>query len=509
MTILIFHFSFVILSLKRHASPMIDDKWKMKKIEHTGLLYLIPCAAAGLAMAFLFDDSCQLDGGVHFLFAKWAWKHPELFVGVWSRPLYTFIYSFPALLGYRAARIFTVFICLAIAWQTGRLAEDLKIGRAPLAIALVWLQPSFFLFCADNMTEPIFALAFVIALRLHYRGHRTTGMLIASLLILARPEGFFLGILWCVWQILTQRFKDAKNFLFSPLRLCAFASISAGALIWWLAALIITGDPLFIKHNWPSNWPLTGTIYGAAGLTAYPIRLPEIVGPLLLAPFFFGLYYLIKRRELFTITSAFLLLFGLHTVLRAFGLLGSAGYPRYMIAVSPAIAIITLVGWNEISDRWFSRASRPIRTACAALIISISAVINLLYADGAEWSRDARAIAEVHSWFEAHPLPITRLIWSAPYSCILFDRDPWENPVFTRNRELDLKLLRDSPPGTLAVWDERVGPRWTGLKAGDFEEAGYRRLHSQSFTLNGYILDSSWFGYGGPRQQVIHLLYKP
>jgi hypothetical protein len=489
----------------------------MKIIEHPGFLCLIPCAVAGLAMAFLFDDSCQLDGGVHFLFAKWAWHHPELFVGVWSRPLYTLIYAFPALSGYRAARIFTVFICLAIAWQTGRLAEDLKIRRAPLAIPLVWLQPSFFLFCADNMTEPIFALAFVIALRLHHQGHRTTGMLIASLLILARPEGFFLGILWCVWAaecgMRNAECGMKRNFLFIPhsafrIPHSAIPILATGSFIWWLAALIITGDPLFIKHNWPSNWPLTGTIYGAAGLTAYPIRLPEIVGPLLLAPFFFGLYYLIKRREHFTITSAFLLLFGIHMVLRAFGLLGSAGYPRYMIAISPAIAIITLVGWNEISDRWFSRASRLIRTACAALIISISAVVNLLYADGAEWSRDARAIAEVHSWFESHPLPITRLIWSEPYSCILFDRDPWENPVFTRNREIDLKLLKDSPPGTLAVWDERVGPKWTGLRAGDFEEAGYRRLHSQSFILNGYILERSWFGYGGPRAQVIYLFYK-
>src|SRR5919198_750184 len=106
-------------------------------------IWLIPCVIAGLAMVFLFDDSCQLDGGMHFLFAKWAWTHSELFVGVWSRPLYTIIYSSPALIGYQATRIFTVLICLAIAWQTWRLAEELKIGHAPFAAMLLWLQPSF------------------------------------------------------------------------------------------------------------------------------------------------------------------------------------------------------------------------------------------------------------------------------------------------------------------------------------------------------------------------------
>src|SRR5262245_66498444 len=158
--------------------------------------WLAVCAVAGMSMSFLFDDSCQLDGGQHYLFARQALVHHELFVGVWSRPLYTSIYAFPALIGYRAARALTVLICLAVSYQTWRLAEDLRIGRAPLAIALLWLQPSFFLFCSDNMTEPIFALVYVIALRLHHGRRLQAGMIVASLMILARPEGSFLGLLW-------------------------------------------------------------------------------------------------------------------------------------------------------------------------------------------------------------------------------------------------------------------------------------------------------------------------
>jgi hypothetical protein len=469
---------------------------------HPSSIILFFCAAAGAAMVCLFDDSCQQDGGLHFLFAKWAWKHPELFVGVWSRPLFTFLYSFPALISYRAARILTVLICLATAWQTWRLAEDLKIERAPLAMALLWLQPSCFLFSADTMTEPLFALIFVIALRLYHQGYVKASMGVASLMILARPEGFFLGILWGGW-VLSDLWKRNRN-----LNILHLPLLAGGFVLWWLAALLITRDPLYIKHNWPANWPVTGTVYGAAGLFAYPIRLPEIVGPFFLIPFVYGLSVLLKRRKLWTITSTFLLFFVLHTVLRAFGLLGSAGYPRYLVAISPAIAVITLIGWNNIA-RLFSHTSRTFRLFCAIIIIAISAYLNFVYADGAEWSRDARAIAQVHSWFQSHPQPLTRFIWSEPYSCILFDRDPWENPNFARNREGDLKLLRESPSGTLALWDEKVGPKWFGLKADDFQEAGFRMLYRQSFTLEGYILDRSWFGYGGPRHQVYYLLYKP
>jgi len=485
--------------------------------------WLIVCAVAGVAMLFLFDDGCQQDGGQHYLFARWAWVHQELFVGVWSRPLYTTIYAFPALIGYRAARTLTVLICLAVSYQTWRLAEDFRVDRAPLAIALVWLQPSFFLFCADNMTEPIFALVYVIALRLHHRERPKAGMIVASLMILARPEGFFLCVLWGMW-VLTGRPGDRETENWggksldlpfrpvapSPRRPVSLLLLATGAFAWWLAALVITGDPLFIKHNWPTNWPMTGTVYGAAGLYAYPIRLPEIVGLFLLPVFLYGLWSLLKSRRLYTLTSSFLLLFVLHTILRAYGLLGSAGYPRYLVAISPAMALITLTGWNELA-KLFARVPRLFRTASAGLIIAISALMNFAYADAAEWSRDARAIAAVHSWFQSQPdkPPISRLIWSQSYSCILFDRDPWECPGFTRDREADMKTLRESPAGTMAVWDELVGPKWSGLLAKDFEEAGFVRLNAQSFMLKGYILNRSLFGYGGPRSQTIHLLYKP
>jgi hypothetical protein len=482
---------------KRTRSLLHPSSFILYPSSLSSSLWLTGCAFAGLAMAFLFDDSCQLDGGMHYLFARWAWKHLELFVGVWSRPSYTLLYSIPALAGYRIARIFTVLICLAIGWQTWRMAADMKLERAPLAIAFVWLQPSFFLFCADNMTEPVFALTFIIALRLHHRGSVRTGMLVASLLILSRPEGLFLGLLWGIWVIAGRGFKSIIDL---PL-------LAAGSFIWWAVAWLITGDPLFIKNNWPPNWPMTGTIYGAAGLLAYPIRLPEIAGLFLVVPFLYGLYISIKRREYFILSSTFLLIFILHTILRAYGLLGSAGYPRYMIAISPAIAIITLIGWNRISN-FFSHLPGKIRFCTAVVIIALSAFVNVLYVDGAEWSRDAHAIGTAHRWYKNNPQPITRLIWSQPYACILFEGDPWENPVFTDNRDENLELLRNSPRGTMVVWDSRVGPKSKGLKVDDIEKAGYVRLYSQSFLLEGYILNRSWFGYGGPRYQEIYLLYK-
>ena len=118
----------------------------------------------GLSLVFLYPDGDQQDAGYHFLFARWAWSEPAYFISVWSRPLFTLLYSLPAQVGYPATKIFTLLISLATAWQTFCIARDLGIARAELAVPLLLLQPAFFLLFPSTLTEPLFALLFVVAL---------------------------------------------------------------------------------------------------------------------------------------------------------------------------------------------------------------------------------------------------------------------------------------------------------------------------------------------------------
>lgn len=480
-------------------------------MRRSGRYYLIGAAALAILLALLFPDSCQQDGGYHFLFARWAWVHPELFVGVWARPLFTTLYSVPALDSYLAAKLFSALISVLTAWQTWRLAEDLRLERAQLAIPFLFLQPSFFIICADTMTEPIFALVLVAALRMHLGGRVRAGMVVASFLILARPEGFFIGILWglwVLWGIVGGRHAGQGIGRREMAGIAQVLLLATGSLIWWLAAWAITGDPMFIRNNWPSSWPVTGTIYGTGGWWNYIVRLPEIVGLLLIPPFWAGLWTLLRERRCHEVTSIFLNFFILHTVLRTWGLLGSAGYPRYFVAISPVVAVLTLTGWNVIAKRLTRSWSLRARRAGEALLLSISAALCFAYFDGAEWIRDARAVDAMHAWFQEHPQPLRRLIWSEAYMAIRFDQDPWENLEFTHDRARDLEALRASPPGTLVFWESIYGPKWHALRAEDFVEAGYRLLHKEQFILRGYILPRSFFGYGGPRHQEMYFFYK-
>src|SRR5262245_57516939 len=169
--------------------------------QRRALAWLAVFAAVGAALVLLYHDADQQDSGYHFLFARWAHSHPRYFIGVWARPLFTLLYFPFAQFGYAAAKFFTVIISLATAWQTFRLARQIGFDRAEMAIPLLFLQPSFFLLSSTVLTETLFALVFVIALRLHLSGRIKAGMVVASLLILVRPEGFFIGVLWGGWVL--------------------------------------------------------------------------------------------------------------------------------------------------------------------------------------------------------------------------------------------------------------------------------------------------------------------
>lgn len=439
---------------------------------------------------------------MHYVFSRWGWRHNEMFVGVWSRPLFTFIYAFPALVSYRAAKILSVILSVATAWQTWRLAKHYGLEHSELTIPFLFFQPSFLLLCADTMTEIIFAFIFVVALSLYERGFVRLGALAASFMLLARPEGFFLGVMWGVWMLFDKRVGQ------KVWQRCAWSLLLAtGAVVWVLASWAITGDVLYIKHNWPTQWNATDAIYGRGTIFGYVTRSPEILEPLLIIPFVLGLAVLLKRRKLIYTTSSFLTLFILHSVFWQFGLFGSAGYPRYFVCVAPAIAIITLAGWNEVATR-LAFFPKLLRTSLAVFVIIVSAWLSFLYVDACAWSRDARAVEDMAQWFRANPKPVTKFVWSQAYMNIALDHDPYEKPNLTGDRVKNLEILREMPKGTLVFWDSLTGPTFHAINADDIESAGYKRLNSKEYVLQGYVIQRPWFGYGGPREQAMHLLYK-
>ena len=467
-------------------------------------------ALLGVALILLFPGCPEQDTEYHFLEARTAWSNPTLFVDVWARPLYTAFYALPARLGFSAARFFAVGIGVAIAWQTWRLARDLRLESAWLVIPLLLGQPVFFELFPDLLTEPLFALVFVVALRWHLRGWTKRGMLAASLLPLARPEGVFLCLLWGVWVVVKDInpstspqpsvFRKLVRTLFSTLIL------ATGVFSWWVAAACITRDPFFILHNWPSTWHQD--VYGRGTLFSYSQRAMEFTGMLLAAPLLLGLWYKLRVWTWFPVITSFFLLFLLHTLFRAYGLFGEAGYPRYMVSVAPAIAVLTLDGWNAIASR-IENWPRFASGALGFTVLSVSLAANLCYLDSFASARDTIAIREMSDWLHENPEPYKRLIWSNARMCIVSGLTLEESPSLrTWSRETTLALLRDAPSGTLVFWDDHFGREWFGTTATDIVSSGYSRLRTQRYSLPGITFLNIGCSPSRNREIELNLLLK-
>jgi hypothetical protein len=437
-------------------------------------------AAVGLIVVDLYPKSAEPDGGFHFLKARWAFAHPAYFVDVWARPLFQLAFALPAQAGFIPARIFGLVISLAAAWNTYKLAATLGLARPWMAVPLLFLQPVWLVYAADTMTEPLFALVLAVALRLHHSRRLIPGLLVASLLPLARPEGIVLLGLWAVWILGAADPRPIRK------RFLALTALGAGAGAWWLAALALTGDPLFIFHYWPSIWNPAGVTYGRGTLYAFIQVMPQVVGPIFLIPFVTGLMILLRRRMHGPIVSCFLALFALHSILWATGLFGSTGFPRYLMCVAPATAFIALAGWNWIAEALAARRPATIR-AIGAAAVAVSLVQAVYYVDAQPRMRGGRFMSDQVDKFRARPRSFSRLAWSDPYACILFDRDPEENPLWTGDRNRNLALLRELPKGTLVLWDRDIGGSWHHVIADDFFAEGYSTMEFCAYDVTGRL----------------------
>ncbi|MBV8377593.1 MAG: hypothetical protein JO279_11390 [Verrucomicrobia bacterium] len=470
-------------------------------------LALALMALLGALLILLFPGGPEQDTEFHFLEARTSWSSPGFFVDVWGRPLYITLYALPALLGLTAARWLAVGIGVATAWQTWRLASDLRLERAWLVIPLLLGQPVFFELFPDLLTEPLFALVFVVALRWHLRGWTRRGMLMASLLPLARPEGFFLCLLWGVW-VAAENANSARSTP-APIhrqRMSNFPStliLTTGLLGWWMAAMCITHDPLFIVHNWPSTWHQD--VYGRGTIFSYGQRASEFLGFLLAVPFALGFCRKMLARAWVPVTTSVLLLFLLHSFFRAYGLLGEAGYPRYMVSVAPAIAVLTLEGWNAIASR-IAQWSTFVEGVLASMTLAVSLVWSFLYLDSFSAARDPIALREMSDWLHEHPVPYQRLVWSNARMCILCGLTLKQSPSLrSYSREEILASLRGAPSRTLVFWDDHFGPDWFGLTAADIEDSGFNRIRTRRYSLPGVVVRDR----GGNREVELSLLFKP
>jgi hypothetical protein len=130
------------------------------------------------------------DNITHYMIARYAFRHPELFLNAWGRPLFTIPVAPFAQFGLEGVKIFNCLAGLATAWLVYRIACRAHLRNPGMAIILVIFTPLYLMMLPTAMTEVVFGLVVTLALFLFMRKSYIASAIVISFVPFARTEGF-------------------------------------------------------------------------------------------------------------------------------------------------------------------------------------------------------------------------------------------------------------------------------------------------------------------------------
>ena len=399
-----------------------------------------------------------MDSYNHYLISRYSWKHPELFLDQWGKPLYNIIASPFANLGFAWVKLLNIMLWIASAWMCWLTARKLGLHYAWIAFVLVLIPEESVKNTLSGLTEYLngFLLIGFMYLAACHRWNAAAAL--AGLLPFARSEGFVI--------------MAAVGFylLFVEKKYLSLVWFLSGPVLFNILGWIIAGDPLWIIHNPYIKAQLQGpNICGSGSLFHYAREsrfIFSLAGTvLLLAGTLFSFYHgmlrfrnkqFIDRNMFFLCALIFWLYFGVHSFIWWKGMMGSCGYSRVMIVITPLMAILGTYGINRI----ISSASK-FRQGIMWLIIllmGISFSHTYLFVKGNMpygISDEQKEYVRVARWLKATDYRNEMVYFLYPYLNILADIDPYDKRNFEFLWSFDFDF---SPVGSILIWDAHFGP---------------------------------------------------
>lgn len=316
---------------------------------------------AGLALSSVLgllspNGIVHFDDLTHFLYARYAWTWPQFLLDTWGRPGFTTLYFLPAGLGWPACRLLSAILTAWSAWLAYRIAQGMKLQRPWIVIVFAFCQPLFFQLSLTTLTETALAFYLTASVYLAQRGRWGASAALLSLGFVTRHEAIvFLPVLFVfAWR--------------ARANLLRLWPIVWAPLLVNLAAPIADMEPplrlLIAPH--PSQR------YGEGGWLTFFSRSLEAWGPAISALAISGWWTMLRTRRGALPAACIALYFGAQTAVRALGLYDSGGYARFLVSISPLVAISATVGWQRLrsSDERIRRFAT----------LSVSAAMILLWA---------------------------------------------------------------------------------------------------------------------------------
>ena len=302
-----------------------------------GLFFAIGC----FVIAHYDGTGDSGDSITHYLYARYAPVHPELFFHHWAKPLFVLLASPFAQFGFNGIKFFNLLNATLTLWLTYKLAKKLEFPNPILAILILATCSGYFTLTFSGLTEHLFAVLLVASVLLLVKDKYILGTLLVSFLPFVRSEGLLMLGVIALFLVLKKQWK-------------ALPLLSVGHVVYGLAGATVHGSVFWIFTKIPYA-SMTAYIDEKANWFDFIIKLYNFTG---IPQFVFwvlgivAMVFLIKKRPpqynrvLTLIYGSFFALFIAHSLFWYYGIFLSMGLSRVLNAVMPMFALIGLCGFN-------------------------------------------------------------------------------------------------------------------------------------------------------------------
>jgi hypothetical protein len=406
---------------------------------------------AGIFTIFHFNGTGDAgDSVLHYLFAKYAPQHPELYFNHWAKPLFVLLASPFSQFGFAGVKFFNLLVSLFAIFFTYKTARLLNLPNALLSALLFICAPLNFLLTFSGLTEPLFALVLILGLYFTLQGRSITGAALLSFLPFVRSEGLlFLGV-FGFWYLISRNWK-------------AIPFLLVGHLVYSVAGYFVYHDFLWIFTKIP--YSTLKSNYGSGPLDHFVKQLNFVLGIPIYVLLWVGILSFIadwfrKRLRLFSaesilILGGFLAFFVAHTLFWYLGIFHSAGLKRVFIGVLPLSALVCLIGLNFLLN--FLPPNPKIKNTILSLLTAILLLFPFTRNRAAmNWqemslNRNQELANQTAAFLRQFPtVSGAKFFYAHPYLSVSLGLDHFDSQQHLNLTMDDLKNLKK---GDIVIWE--------------------------------------------------------
>jgi hypothetical protein len=411
------------------------------------LLFIYACVS--VFSIFYFNGTGDADDSVtHYLFARYAPYHPKLYFDHWAKPVYVLLASPFAQLGFVGLKFFNTLISLITIFVTYKIALVLKIKNAILAAVFVMLAPLWYILTFSGLTEPLFALFMALSILLCLNRRYTSAFILISFLPYVRSEGLIIMGVFGVYALYQKLWKK------TPLLLL-------GSLVYALAGYFVYEDFLWVFTKIPyAN--LKGA-YGSGPLFHFVEQLVNVIGVPIYILFWIGFISLaiksfrkhIEVEQTILIWFSFLAFFTAHSLFWYLGIFNSMGLKRVLLGIVPLLAIISLYGYNAVTEDALKNKEKLKWALQTILIIYVTLFPFTPNPSAIQWKKDMMLSPEQELAIEVANFMKTNknypLLYNHHYISVALGLDDFDE---SKHIKLSLEHINRMKSGDFMIWEE-------------------------------------------------------